>query len=706
MQLFGVVFTNPALWIGALALTVPLIVHLLTRRSSRVLIFPTIRFIRKVQASQSAIYKCRHLLLLLVRTVFVALLLLAFLKPVIENNTLRAGDDREARHAVIIVLDASASMGHAGGGFGLFSRAKLAAERILDELRDSDLANLIVASASPSASFLEPTANRFHLKGDVQIAGLTQERADLDAALAEAVRQLSKAPGYRKEIHLISDFQRSNWAPVDFAKVPKDVKVVFVSVAGSETDNFAITEVALQPPSPARGEEVEVLCKVANYGRQSKQLPLQLKFSDQKALQRELDVPANTTAATSFRLRVNQTGAFEGELSIPDDALAVDNRRFFTLDVSDRIRVAVLSDEDRNDPGAGHRFLFRAINPNPDRDAGGFAPTLLSSSQFDKFAASGAQLVIVVGARDFPSAVAGNLFNYLKEGGSVIYLLSGPADRANLAALEGLAGADFKMPFRIGSQIDHSSGKEGQYASLTEANFDNPMLKSFKEARDLAEIRFQKYFATEREAGQGQILLRYDDQNIALARKSVGAGSLLLGNFSPSIRHSDLARRTIFVPFLHEMIKAMRPQSGAARPLAVGGTASTTIKTSGAEKDIRFTGPSGEKLNAMFELSGGEAAVIFPQTKESGFYRVLAGDKRLGSVAVNVDPRESNLESLSLPQVQALSELSRDRVFAASGVDIQALKGLREGRPIWHYCLLAALCLLGVEQMLALAWRR
>jgi hypothetical protein len=706
MQLFGVVFTNPALWIGALALAVPLIVHLLTRRSSRLLIFPTIRFIRKVQASQSAIFKLRHLLLMLVRTGFLALLLTAFLKPVLENNTLTAGDNPEAKHAVLIVLDASASMGHTGGGFSLFSRAKLATEKTLDGLRDNDLANLIVAAAVPSASFLEPTANRFHLKNDVQLARLTQERADLDAAIAEAVTQLSKTSGYKKEIHLISDFQRSNWAPVDFAKIPRDVKVVFVSASGSELDNFAITEVMLQPPAPARSEEVEVVCKVANYGRQSKLLPLQLKFGGQKTLQRDMDVPAGTTAAAGFRLRVNQTGVFEGELSIPDDALVADNRRFFTLDVSERVQVVVLSDEDRGDPGAGHRFLIRAINPNVDRGGGALTPALLTSTQFDKFAAAGAQLVIATGVREFPSAVAGNLFNYLKDGGSVIYLLSGPADRANLAALEKLAGENFKLPFRIGNLIDHGLDRDGRYASLTEANFDNPMLKAFKEARDLADIRFQKYFATEREAGQGQILMRYDDQNIALARKSVGGGSLLLGNFSPSLQHSDLAKRTIFVPFLHEMIKGMRPQSGTGRPFVVGNPVSTTIRMNSAEKDIRFSSPSGEKLNAFFELSREDAAVIFPETKESGFYRVLAGDKLLGSVAVNVDPRESNLEALSLAQVQALSEISRDRVLVASGVDLQALRGLREGKPIWHYCLLAALCLLGVEQALALVWRR
>ena len=101
-----------------------------------------------------------------------------------------------------------------------------------------------------------------------------------------------------------------------------------------------------------------------------------------------------------------------------------------------------------------------------------------------------------------------------------------------------------------------------------------------------------------------------------------------------------------------------------------------------------------------------EAAVIFPETKEIGFYRVLAGDKLVGSVAVNVDPRESNLESLSLPQIQALSEISHERVFAAAGLDVEALTNLREGRPIWHYCLLGALGLLGLEQALTLVWRK
>src|SRR5439155_26862861 len=214
---------------------------------------------------------------------------------------------------------------------------------------------------------------RFQLKNDLQLARLTPERADLDAAIAEAVKQLAKVSGYRKEIHLISDFQRSNWAPVEFTRVPKDIRVVFVSVAVPEAGNLAITDVNLQPPAPARGEEVEVICKVANYSSLAKPAPVRLTFGDEKAMQRDLEVSAGTTASASFRLRVNRAGFFEGELAIPDDSLAVDNRHFFTLAVRERVQVLVLSDEERGDPGAGCHFLARAIDPNPER-GGAFTP--------------------------------------------------------------------------------------------------------------------------------------------------------------------------------------------------------------------------------------------------------------------------------------------------------------------------------------------
>jgi hypothetical protein len=59
-----------------------------------------------------------------------------------------------------------------------------------------------------------------------------------------------------------------------------------------------------------------------------------------------------------------------------------------------------------------------------------------------------------------------------------------------------------------------------------------------------------------------------------------------------------------------------------------------------------------------------------------------------------------------LEQVQDLSRISRNRFYASQGKDVAALRRLREGAPLWHYLLLAAVAALAMEQMLALLWKR
>src|SRR5687768_2511133 len=109
-------FINPALWIGALALSVPVLVHLLTRNTPRVLVFPTLQFLKKSQANLSALFRLRHLILMALRTLFLAFLVMGFVRPVwYGKQTPPPANDKKDRAAVLI-FDASASMSQRGGG--------------------------------------------------------------------------------------------------------------------------------------------------------------------------------------------------------------------------------------------------------------------------------------------------------------------------------------------------------------------------------------------------------------------------------------------------------------------------------------------------------------------------------------------------------------------------------------------------------------
>lgn len=711
----GLLFTNPALWAGALALFVPVLIHLLTRRTPRRLIFPTLRFIKAAQASQSSLFRIRHLLMMIVRTAFVLLLLLAFLKPVLHAGVTTPPELR-GRSAHVIVLDASLSMAYQSGGYSPFAKAQSLAVRVVESLAAKDSANLILAGGRPTVSFSEPAANPVYLKRDILNAKPTQERADVDAALAEAVNQLSRAEQPYKVLHIVSDFQRSNWSAAAFASVPPEVKVLFLNTGDTARTNTAITEVALRPRTPVVSEDTEVTCKIANYGPEDRRIPVQLQFGEDAPLERDVAVPAGASASVTYRVRAGKPATYEGVVSIPEDNLPADNRRYFTLTVSDRVHVAFLNDAGTRDRASGSRALLRALDPYYDEAAaedararGTLRVRVMRADHFDAIAASDAQVVVIDGVTTFSERTADTLLAYLENGGAAMYFLSDAADVSNLTLLHARAGGKLVLPFTPGGVREYGgddAASDGAALTFAMANFDDPMLKRFRDVRELAEVRFTRALQTERTKGKGQILIRFNDETIAMAKAPVGAGALLLCNFSAARNAGDFARRPLFVPFVHELLQGLRPHSGSARESYVGQPASATVPLSAAATSVRFTDPAGEGENANITRSETEAVVIVAQTRMPGFHRILADDQRVGAIAVNVDPRESALESLTERQLLGLVQRPGGGVNVASGGDSAALKAAIEGKPLWHYFLVAALCALALEQGLLLALRR
>jgi len=312
-------------------------------------------------------------------------------------------------------------------------------------------------------------------------------------------------------------------------------------------------------------------------------------------------------------------------------------------------------------------------------------------------------LVILSGINELPRSAAEVLINYLRDGGSVVYFHVGGADAHNLKLLANVSEGDFIAPYTMTGQIDLSL--KGNYTTLTEANFDHRLLSKFKESGELSDLKFYSYFSTERVKQKGRILLRYEDRNIAMAEKTVGSGTILLCNFGCSLERSDIARHTLFVPLVHEIIKGLRPSTGARNSFEVGDQCSMTTSAVTKGDEVEFRSPDDEILDGNIEVGIRGAAVFFPQTKQCGFYRIYADDESVGSVAVNVNPLEGNLETLAVSQLRELAQLPGSNFHAAAGSQA-SINELLAGQPIWHYFLLIAVGLLALEQILVSIWKR
>src|SRR3954469_12529612 len=119
-------FLNPFWLLGALAL-VPLAAHLFSRTRPKRREFPSVLLLRQALRRVTRVRKPRDRWLLLLRTLAMAALALAFLQPWLLS---RFGGKGAAK-TVVLVVDVTASMGYADGTRTRLAQAIAAADDVL-----------------------------------------------------------------------------------------------------------------------------------------------------------------------------------------------------------------------------------------------------------------------------------------------------------------------------------------------------------------------------------------------------------------------------------------------------------------------------------------------------------------------------------------------------------------------------------------------
>src|SRR5258706_13770161 len=101
-------FLAPAFLAGLAAIAVPVIIHLINRERKVVVDFPSLMFLQRIPYRSIRRQKIRHLLLLILRCVAIALLVAAFARPFFQRRhpAITGTGARE----LAVLLDRSASM--------------------------------------------------------------------------------------------------------------------------------------------------------------------------------------------------------------------------------------------------------------------------------------------------------------------------------------------------------------------------------------------------------------------------------------------------------------------------------------------------------------------------------------------------------------------------------------------------------------------
>ena len=137
-------FLNWAMLAGLVAVSIPIIIHLLNRQHYKRVLWAAMHWLWASFKKSRRRLRIEQIILLLIRTLILVLLALALARPVLEEGaSLLTG--RSAVHRVI-VLDNSYSMGQLVGGRPLFEKAKQFAYDLAEKLSLSDDLDVLLAN--------------------------------------------------------------------------------------------------------------------------------------------------------------------------------------------------------------------------------------------------------------------------------------------------------------------------------------------------------------------------------------------------------------------------------------------------------------------------------------------------------------------------------------------------------------------------------
>ncbi len=198
----------PAALSGLALIAGPIVIHLLTRQRAPRVPFPSVRFVRPSVAAAVRLRTPSDAGLLVIRAAIIAVAALAAAQPLLLTRwRLVAWNGRTAR---AIVIDTSESMRRVDGAGR--QPAALAAD---------------VAGAESSSAF----------------RAVRVETGDIPDGLTRAARLLDAAPPARREVVIVSDFQRGTLPESALAAIPPDIGVRLVR-AGQPIDRREIPTTA------------------------------------------------------------------------------------------------------------------------------------------------------------------------------------------------------------------------------------------------------------------------------------------------------------------------------------------------------------------------------------------------------------------------------------------------------------------------------
>jgi SAM-dependent methyltransferase len=716
----GLSFLLPTWLFGLALLSIPLALHLFSRRVSKEVPFSDLRFLREAVMKRRRRMKLENQWLLLVRLLVFSLLVLALAKPV-----LRFGDTKLVKEndqsASVIILDNSASMRTIENGVERFDRARVLAEEVLRGLRPEDRVSLILASESPTVVYRDQPVKNSAVTENLNSARPGYTVSDVAQALALARGILKESQAEHKEVYLVTDLQQKAFEKLTESEpVAEEDKLdlYLLSVGFEKTGNLALTGIDRRPQRVVPGGSCQILLSGRAFGYGADTSPfvsVGLRKPGKGLTETSVPIEDGSVFQQSFQETVDESAYWLAVAEMEDQALRADNQRFLSVPIESSGRILLVEGDPKMEEKERDTFYFeRAVKIYSSGLSGGRSYEIFQQAVRDELKTidpSGFDFIVLANVPMIDERVVRNLETFVKNGGNLIISFGA---RVRLEEFNNRL-VPYLSPFTVRRRVE--SGRRQPF-QITAYRDSRPPLEIFSDSRqgDLTLSLFTQFVSLNvPPSHQEAVLARFDSGDPALVEYALGRGRVILWPTTLDSEWNDMPLRPLYLPFWAEVIDYLESTSLVSPNYEVGQPVELTVDFSREVKEIttiEVIRPDGKIDSIEVDPLRGSFRTIYTETWEPGFYRLhYPADAGIRNAfpavfAVNLSPEESDLHRVNREELELYLTGWNLRQIEDTSRTRYLLAGARFGRPLWDILLLLLFIGLIVETLYAnRAWQ-
>ena len=674
-------FLNPIILFGLVTASLPVIIHLLSRRKARNVAFPSIAFLEKMRSERIRRLRLKQIIILILRTLIIACIIFAFARP-----ALRSAFFVNARTQAAVVVDTSMSMTYIDNGEMLFGAAQRDAKVILDILGRNDAAAILLTGGDDMVMPPGPTTDKIRLAKGIDGLEPVYATNDPGSSLNRALDIVTSGGAPNREVYYITDGDEDAF-PDSLASDARTVRLYPVIIGPEERAGVAITSLNLDNTMVSPGGTVTFTAA----GVSMTETPiLDLIVNGERKDREQATTGPDGGFTASLAFTPEDPGWYSVSVTADDGRFEAAETRRTVLHVSHPSNVLLVGESEDD-----LLFLRRAMDH--EREESMFNVAIRTAGSLLNSDIASADAIVLSGVGSLPLDVYHALRNAVLQKGTGLMVFPSPEMDKTL-----YASGIFRdiIPVKSDGWIDLTEGSDSGYSAMERFDLSHPLFRGITREGEFLKPEIRRYLRFQ-PGGESRTVSWLSGDAPAVVEARSGQGHTMLFAVDATLATSDLPLTGVFVPLFIRGLQFLTGSFISGNVYENGDIVREPLPLDGADRSVVVVPEDGAPFSVKPAVTQSGTAVTDLRADEPGFYRISVDGEATRVYAVNAPSDEVVYNRVDTDMLtQAYNNVSVSVVDGTDNLE-SVIQETRYGTELFAWVLTAALAMIALEMIIS-----